>query len=86
MQQLANFLYCPNCARQAADRAVFDKTGLTGTYDFTLNWSPSNLPEGNLNHASIFTAVQQQPGLKLLPAKAPIDFLVVDHAERPPQN
>ncbi len=86
MQQFANFLYCPHCVRQAADRPVFDKTGLTGTYDLTLNWSPSNLPEGNLNDPSIFTAVQEELGLKLLPAKDSIEFLVIDHAERPPQN
>jgi len=86
MQQLANFLYCPNCARQAADRPVVDKTCLTGTYDFTLNWSASNLPDSNIADPSIFTAMQEELGLKLLPAKAPIDFLVIDHAERPQQN
>jgi uncharacterized protein (TIGR03435 family) len=86
MQQLANFLYCPHCARQAADRPVFDKTGMAGTYDFTLNWSPSSLSDGNPNDPSIFTAMQEQLGLKLLPARAPVDFLVIDHAERPPRN
>lgn len=85
-EQLAKFLYCPGCARQAADRPVFDKTGLTGFYDFTLNWAPSNLPENSVAEASIFTALEEQLGLKLQPQRAPIDFLVIDHAERPRQN
>jgi uncharacterized protein (TIGR03435 family) len=43
MQEFASSLFCPDCSRQRADRPVFDKTGLSGYYDFTLNWSPSNI-------------------------------------------
>ena len=85
MQQLANFLYCPSCYRQAADRPVFNKTGLDGYYDFTLNWTPSNIQTDNPG-PSIYTAIEEQLGLKLQSQKAPIDFLIVDHAERPSQN
>lgn len=85
MQEFASSLYCPNCRRQAADRPVFDKTGLNGYYDITLNWSPSNI-QSDTPGPSIFTALEEQLGLKLQPARAAIDFLVVDQAERPPQN
>jgi bla regulator protein BlaR1 len=87
MQELAAFLYCPNCPRQTADRPVFDRTGLTGFYDFTLNWSPSNSQRDAADAGpSIFTAVEEQLGLKLQPQRAQIGFLVIDHAEKPPQN
>ena len=73
-------------------RTVIDRTGLTGNYDFTLRWSPDNgatsASEGAQTDAlpSIFTAVQEQLGLKLESTKAPADVLVVDHIERPSQN
>ena len=56
---------------------VVDKTGLTGQYDFNLQWSQS---EGN---DSLLTAVQEQLGLKLVPQQAPTDVLVIDHVELP---
>jgi uncharacterized protein (TIGR03435 family) len=87
MQEFVMFLYCPNCARQTADRPVFDKTGLTGYYDFTLNWSPLNIASDAVaSGPSIFTALEEQLGLKLQPRKAPVDFLIIDQAERPEQN
>ena len=76
-------------------RTIIDRTGLTGNYDFTLRWSPdngaitsSNDPAGTQADAlpSIFSAVQEQLGLKLESTKAPADVLVVDHLERPSQN
>ena len=76
-------------------RTILDRTGLTGNYDFTLRWNPdngvtasSNPPEGSQADAlpSIFTAVQEQLGLKLESTKAPASVLVVDHLERPSQN
>lgn len=85
MQEFASSLYCPNCGRQAADRPVLDKTGLSGYYDITLDWSSSNI-QSDTPGPSIFTALEEQLGLKLQPAKAAIDFLVIDQAERPPQN
>lgn len=85
MEEFASFLSCSNCGR--ADRPVFDKTGLDGYYDFVLNWSPSNAPpDAATLGPSIFTALEEQLGLKLQPAKALIDFLVIDSAERPAGN
>lgn len=87
MEEFAGFLFCPNCSRQTADRPVFDKTGLVGYYDLTLNWSPSNIqPDATDSRPSIFTALEEQLGLKLQPQKALVDFLVIDLAERPSQN
>jgi uncharacterized protein (TIGR03435 family) len=65
------------------DRPVLDKTGLSGAFDLTLKWSadPSTEPG-----PSLFTAVQEQLGLKLQATKAPIEALVVDRINRPNQN
>jgi uncharacterized protein (TIGR03435 family) len=65
---------------------VLDKTGLTGFYQFDLRYAnevspkPEEIPAG----PSIFTAVQEQLGLKLESKKGPVEVLVVDHAERIP--
>jgi uncharacterized protein (TIGR03435 family) len=67
----------------ALDRVVIDKTGLTGRYDIDLTWSPDSEPNSG---PSIFTALQEQLGLKLEPAKAPVDMIVIDHIERPSEN
>jgi uncharacterized protein (TIGR03435 family) len=64
-------------------RVIFDKTGLTALYDIDLTWSPDNEPDSG---PSIFTALQEQLGLKLEPAKAPVDVVVIDHLERPSEN
>jgi uncharacterized protein (TIGR03435 family) len=72
------------------DRPVLDKTGLAGRYDFTLEFTHSNpdlVPRDSPDaDRSIFTALQEQLGLKLAPAKEPTDFLVIDRAERPSEN
>jgi bla regulator protein BlaR1 len=87
MQEFASSLFCSDCSRQRADRPVFDRTGLSGYYDFTLNWSPSNIQsDATTLGPSIFTALEEQLGLKLQPGKAAVDFLVIDQAERPAQN
>jgi uncharacterized protein (TIGR03435 family) len=75
---------------------VFDKTGLTAKYDFTLEWTPdmrgagdSDADGGGAGDAggpTLFTAVQEQLGLKLDAAKEPVECLIVDHAERPTAN
>jgi uncharacterized protein (TIGR03435 family) len=83
-------------------RTVVDKTGLTGNYDFTLEWTPdeggppppSRPPDGSSPPAagapdpgaSIFTALPEQLGLKLESTKAPVDVVVIDHIERPAEN
>lgn len=68
-------------------RVVIDKTGLTGTYDFTLKWTPLNAtPSPDTDSISLFTALQDQLGLKLVPAKEPSQVLIIDHIERPSEN
>lgn len=66
------------------DRVVFDKTGLTGEFDWTLEWGDE---QGSNDAAplgpSIFTAVQEQLGLKLERARGPVEVLVIDSVERP---
>jgi uncharacterized protein (TIGR03435 family) len=68
-------------------REVINKTGLDGHSDITLKWSDDVAAEaGGSNVISIFTAVEEQLGLKLQPSKGPVDTLVVDHAEMPSAN
>ena len=62
-------------------RTVVDKTGIAGPADFTLTWAPEGAPESGA--PSIFTAVQEQLGLKLVPGRGPVNVLVIDSAERP---
>ncbi len=71
-------------------RPVVDRTGVTGTFDIDLRWtgtdvaaSPTGGTTGSDEGASIFTALQEQLGLKLEATKAPFDVLVVDHVEHP---
>jgi uncharacterized protein (TIGR03435 family) len=64
------------------DRPAVDHTGLTGLYDYKLEWGLSSDPDT----VSIYTAIQEQLGLKFEPTRAPIDSLLVDHAERPGEN
>jgi uncharacterized protein (TIGR03435 family) len=70
------------------DRPILDKTGLAGRFDFVLSWTPLDAAETTDPTAppGIFTAVQEQLGLKLEPVKAPAEVLVVDKAERPSAN
>lgn len=69
------------------DRPVVDETGLSGRYDFTLTWTPDTSPANEPDAApGIFTAVQEQLGLRLEATKGPTDVLVVDQVERPSAN
>jgi uncharacterized protein (TIGR03435 family) len=68
------------------DRPVINKTGLTGKYDFTLRFAPGQSASSDSDAASIFTAIQEQLGLKLEPTKAPLDVLIIDHVEKPSEN
>lgn len=70
----------------ATGRIVIDKTGLTGYYDIDFKWTPDEDISAGISGPSLFTALEEQFGLKLVPAKAPLDVLVVDHVERPSQN
>jgi uncharacterized protein (TIGR03435 family) len=65
-----------------AGQPVVDKTGLTGVYDFKLSYAPANDASSDL--PDFFTALQEQLGLKLQPDKVPVEFLVVDHADKIP--
>ena len=76
-------------------RPVQDRTGLTGRYNFKLDFAPitvSTAPAAEGTAAApdafpdIFTAIQEQLGLKLEPSKGPVDVLVIDHIERPTEN
>jgi uncharacterized protein (TIGR03435 family) len=72
------------------DRPVLDRTGLTGVYDFTLEWSAeeqsSDRTAVNPSASSIFTAVQEQLGLKLEAQKAPVEFFIIDQVAKPTEN
>jgi uncharacterized protein (TIGR03435 family) len=68
-------------------RTVIDKTGLKGNFDFALQWSNDENPDAAAESApSIFTALQEQLGLKLQPGKGPVETLVVDQAAMPSDN
>jgi uncharacterized protein (TIGR03435 family) len=76
-------------------RIVMDRTGIAGTFDYELEWVPdaANMPlingakpEGNQDGPSIFTAVQEQLGLKLESARGPVEVLVIERAEKAKDN
>ena len=83
-------------------RTVVDKTGLSGNYDYTLQWTPDesqggslrgpdtgpqgSAPSSDLSGPSLFTALQEQLGLKLESQKGPVEIYVIDHAEKPSEN
>ena len=77
--------------RAVLDRAVIDRTGLTGRYDFDLEWAPDetqfggDVPVASADSPSppFFQAVQQQLGLTLIATRGPIQTLIVDRAEHP---
>lgn len=72
------------------DRPIFDKTGLASPYDFTLQFVVENPAPGQEagpnDPPALVTAIQEQIGLKLEPATAPFDTIVIDHVERPSGN
>jgi uncharacterized protein (TIGR03435 family) len=78
-------------------RVVIDETGLAGTYDFLLKWAPMEVvtaqstlsgtsPSSNPEGVSLFTAVEEQLGLKLVPTNGPGQVLIIDHIEKPSPN
>lgn len=69
------------------DRPVVDQTGLTGKYDFSLHYTVDESRTADPNAPpGLFTAIQEQLGLKLVPVKAPADVFVVDRVEQPSAN
>jgi uncharacterized protein (TIGR03435 family) len=75
---------------QEVGRSVVDKTGLSGHYDFELTWTPDTLRRVDSDALpeapSLFTAIQEQLGLRLESARGPVEVLVIDHAEKPDAN
>ena len=85
-----------------AGRIVQDRTGLTGSYDFNLTWTPDQMPQRppgapdgppqingvavDPNGPSLFTAVQEQLGLKLDSQRGPVEVVVIDRAEKPVED
>ena len=71
-------------------RPVVDRTGLKGQYDFILRWTPSELAPGESSDPgewpSLFAALKEQLGLKLIAEKAQVEVVVIDSAERPSEN
>jgi uncharacterized protein (TIGR03435 family) len=89
LAMLANILVGP------AQRLVIDRTGLTGNWDLEVKYTPdrSQIPPGveppvpiDWNGPSLFTALEEQLGLKLRPARGPVEVLVIDNADRPTEN
>ena len=80
--------------RAILDRPVVDKTGLSDRYDFDLEWAPDETQFGgdvptasaDAPAAPLFSAIQQQLGLRLVATRGPVNALVVDKAERPSAN
>ena len=70
-----------NLPRSYVNRPVIDKTGLTGSFDWDLQWD--NDPTGASTGVSIFSALQEQLGLKLEPGRGPVEVLVIDRVEMP---
>jgi uncharacterized protein (TIGR03435 family) len=85
-----------------AGRPVFDGTGLTGKYDYSLQWTqeasqqqgalkgvpgdPPSLDAPDSSGTSLFTAIQEQLGLKLESGKGPVEIIAIDHIEKPSGN
>jgi uncharacterized protein (TIGR03435 family) len=69
------------------DRPVVDQTGLKERYDFQLKWTPDDSPAQPADAPpGLYTAIQEQLGLKLVPTKAPVKVFVIDHVEKPSGN
>jgi uncharacterized protein (TIGR03435 family) len=89
-----------NALARLVSRTVVDRTGLAGAFDLDLQWTPDQMPQGrgdpppgspplppiDPNGPSIFTALQEQLGLKLESTRAPVDMLVIDRVEHPTED
>jgi uncharacterized protein (TIGR03435 family) len=87
MERIAAFLTNPFTG---VDRAVVDRTGLSGAFDFSLEWSLESVVTGadqaTAAGPNFFEALRSQLGLKLVATKAPSDTLIIDRIERPNEN
>ena len=76
------------------DRTVIDKTGYTQLFNAHVEWTPDGAigapgqetPVSDTNAPSLFTALQEQLGLKLESTKSPVEVVVIDHVDRPAAN
>ena len=92
--------FAGNLQSAVLDRPVVDQTGLKGRFDFQLQWTPDETPSASPSRPGeppkpperadslpdLFTAIQQQLGLKLESTKAQVDVLVIDKVEKPSEN
>jgi uncharacterized protein (TIGR03435 family) len=91
--------FCHGMQEAVMDKPVVDQTGLTGRYDFNLNWQPDQSqfasfgahiqpPDPNDPNPlpSLYTALQEQLGLKMESTKANVDVMVIDHIDKPSAN
>lgn len=94
-ESMPDFAWALSRTAGIGDRVVVDNTGLKWNYDFELTFERDRpLPIGadvrepaaRLQGPSIFSALEEQLGLKLEPKKAPVRFLIVDHIARPSEN
>jgi uncharacterized protein (TIGR03435 family) len=97
---IGNAVTLPLFARflsQKLDRAIIDRTNLTGRFDIQLQWSPgvgeqlldpggNPLPPADSSGPSIFSAIQEQLGLKLESVRGPVEMFVIDQVEKPSEN
>ncbi len=81
ISQMVDFL-----SNQDLGFPIVDQTGLTGEYDLSLHFAPGNAPAPDSQEPSLFTALEEQLGLKLVLKKIPVETVVVDHIERPSPN
>ena len=82
LRDLAEFLQ-----QHIIDRPVVDRTGITGRFDFRLDWTPDEMPSDAADAPpSLLKAIEEQLGLKLTATRAMVDVLVVDSAVKPPPN
>jgi uncharacterized protein (TIGR03435 family) len=80
-ESMADFAWALSRTSATGDRVIVDQTALTGAYDFELKF----VRDGG-DGPSIFDALAQQLGLKLESKRAPVEFLVIEHVERPTEN
>lgn len=81
---IASLVYC--LSEGLAGRPVVDKTGLTGSYDIDFTWTPDDQQGTDNAGPTLFTALEEQLGLKLVPSKGPVEIFVIDHVEQPSPN
>jgi uncharacterized protein (TIGR03435 family) len=79
-----------NMVDASLGRPILDRTGLTGTYTFDLRWTPEDDPGKEAGaepqHPGIFTAIEEQLGLRLVATKGIVDAMMIDHIEKPTAN